>query len=416
MFAACGTNTATQSDNGTAISAAYATSPAGGDHDDDHGQERLDVHHVLLISVDGLHGVDAARWTAANPGSTLAKLARSGVEYTDAHTTTPSDSFPGMVALVTGGTPKTTGVYYDDSYDRTMFPPGSNCQGNPGTECTYFEILAQDFTQLFSPLNPAKLPMHKTANGTCKPVFPHEFVKVNTLFEVIHEAGGYTAWSDKHQAYDVLNGPSGKGIDDLYSPEVNSLIVNGGVTNGVHVADSLKLWSQRFTHKSGHIRASRSVIKIEEDDMNPMESTLHHPTLSPTALSISRSKGMVIGFWTVTVFFCLQIGFTAYAQLRLSQVAEMFSHLGFPAYFRVELSWAKLLGVVLLLVPVPARLKEWAYGGFAITLASALIAHISVGDGLKVWGWAAATGVLWGLSYFFWRRLQAPVPLESKWQ
>jgi hypothetical protein len=68
---------------------------------------------------------------------------------------------------------------------------------------------------------------------------------------------------------------------------------------------------------------------------------------------------------------------------------------------------AKLLGVVLLLAPVPTRLKEWAYAGFAIDLGSALIAHLSVGDGPEAWGWAAATGVLWGLSYFFWRRLQA---------
>ena len=94
--------------------------------------------------------------------------------------------------------------------------------------------------------------------------------------------------------------------------------------------------------------------------------------LSPTDLSMPRSKGMVIGFWIVTALFCLQIGFTAYAQLRLPQVAEAFTHLGFPAYFRVELAWAKLLGVVLLLAPVPARLKEWAYAGFAIDLGSAL--------------------------------------------
>jgi len=77
---------------------------------------------------------------------------------------------------------------------------------------------------------------------------------------------------------------------------------------------------------------------------------------------------MVVGFWIVTALFCLQIGFTAYAELRLPQVAEAFTHLGFPAYFRLELSWAKLLGVVLLLAPVPARLKEWAYAGFAINL------------------------------------------------
>jgi hypothetical protein len=87
-------------------------------------------------------------------------------------------------------------------------------------------------------------------------------------------------------------------------------------------------------------------------------------------------------------------------------VAAAFAHLGFPAYFRVELSWAKFLGIALLLAPVPARLKEWAYAGFAITLVSALIAHFSLGDGPEAWGWAAGTGVLWVLSYFFWRRLQ----------
>ena len=134
-----------------------------------------------------------------------------------------------------------------------------------------------------------------------------------------------------------------------------------------------------------------------------MHSTLHEPALVSAE---SRPKTQSIIFWIVTALFCLQMSFTAYAELRLPQVAEAFTHLGFPAYFRVELSWAKLLGVVLLLAPVPARLKEWAYAGFAITLGSALIAHLSVGDGPEAWGWAAGTFVLWGLSYFFWRRLQ----------
>jgi hypothetical protein len=120
-----------------------------------------------------------------------------------------------------------------------------------------------------------------------------------------------------------------------------------------------------------------------------------------------RSRSMVIGFWIVTAIFCLQMSFTAYAELRLPQVAAAFAHLGFPAYFRVELSWAKLLGVALLLTPVPARLKEWAYAGFAIDLGSAMIAHRAVGDGPEAWGWAAGTLMLWGISYFFWRRLQA---------
>jgi hypothetical protein len=135
-----------------------------------------------------------------------------------------------------------------------------------------------------------------------------------------------------------------------------------------------------------------------------MESILQKSALSAADLSMPRSKATVIGFWIFIVLFCLQIGFTAYAQLCL---AQMFAHLGFPAYFRVELSWAKFLGVVLLLAPVRAWLKEWAYAGFAITLGSALVAHFSAGDGLKVWVWAAGTSVLLGLSYFFWRRLQA---------
>ena len=122
-----------------------------------------------------------------------------------------------------------------------------------------------------------------------------------------------------------------------------------------------------------------------------------------------RSKGIVIGFWIVTALFCLQIGFTAYAQLRLPQVAAAFAHLGFPDYFRVENSWAKLIGIAVLLAPVPRRLKEWAYAGFAIDLGSALIAHFAMGDGAQAWGWAAGTAVLWALSYYFWRRVQ-PTP------
>jgi surface polysaccharide O-acyltransferase-like enzyme len=133
-----------------------------------------------------------------------------------------------------------------------------------------------------------------------------------------------------------------------------------------------------------------------------MESTLQKPTLRA-----AKTTAKTIVYWMVTALFCLQMSFTAYAQLHVPQVALAFTHLGFPGYFRVELSWAKLLGVVLLLAPVPARLKEWAYAGFAITLVSALIAHLSVSDGPEVWGWAAATGVLCGLSYFFWLRLPA---------
>ena len=142
-----------------------------------------------------------------------------------------------------------------------------------------------------------------------------------------------------------------------------------------------------------------------------MESTLRMPSL---VTARTGPKATTIAYWIATALLCLQIGFTAYAQLTLPQVAEAFTHLGFPAYFRVELSWAKLLGVVVLLAPVPVRLKEWVYAGLAITLVSALIAHFSVGDGPESWSFAAATSVLWGLSYLFWRRLQSAAASTSQ--
>ena len=117
-----------------------------------------------------------------------------------------------------------------------------------------------------------------------------------------------------------------------------------------------------------------------------------------------QSKGTRIAFWIVTGLFCLWMGFTAYAQLTLPQVSSMFEHLGFPAYFRVELSLAKFVGVILLLAPVPARVKEWAYAGFGITLVSALVAHFASGDGPEAWSWAAVALVLCAASYVLWRR------------
>jgi hypothetical protein len=131
------------------------------------------------------------------------------------------------------------------------------------------------------------------------------------------------------------------------------------------------------------------------------------PAMHMQAPTLPRPRGLVVGFWLATALFTLQMGFTAYAQLKLPQVAAAFTHLGFPAYFRVELSWAKFIGLALLVAPVPARAKEWTYAGFAITLVSAMIAHLSVGDGPQAWGWAAGTAVLWALSYGFWRALQA---------
>ena len=135
-----------------------------------------------------------------------------------------------------------------------------------------------------------------------------------------------------------------------------------------------------------------------------MESTLHNPALTTTKINL---KTMTIAYWTVTALFCLEMSFTAYYEL-LPQGAEAFARLGFPAsYFRMELSLAKLAGVAALLIPmVPARVKEWAYAGFAINLVSAVIAHLSISDRKLAFVPSTLTGLLWAASYFFWHRLQ----------
>jgi hypothetical protein len=197
--------------------------------------------HVLLISVDGLHQSDLAWYIRTHRASALARLVKKGVEFTNAHTPVPSDSFPGMVGQVTGGNPSSTGIFYDDSWNTSLLPAGTtSCAGvAPGAEVTYFEQAdlnphsidaGQGLTGLPGSIlqmtnnprtliDPAQMPVDPT---TCQPVYPHQYIKVNTVFEVARAAGLRTAWSDKHAAYEVLNGPSGTGIQDLFTPEINS--------------------------------------------------------------------------------------------------------------------------------------------------------------------------------------------------
>jgi hypothetical protein len=210
----------------------------------DHDHKAVD--HVLLISVDGMHQSDLAWYAQHFPNSTLAKLLANGVDYSNASTPFPSDSFPGMVGQITGGDPWVTGIYYDDTWNHSVFPAGTtNCSGPaPGGEVTFFEALdlnlgALDAGQGIVPapgsdpwanilqmtgnplnvINPAQLPVDA---ATCQPIYPNQYLKVNTIFEVAHQHGLLTAWSDKHPAYQILSGPSGKGVDDYFTPEINS--------------------------------------------------------------------------------------------------------------------------------------------------------------------------------------------------
>jgi hypothetical protein len=186
--------------------------------------------HVLLISVDGMHQSDLARWVQEHPDSNLAQLVEAGTTYSNASTSRPSDSFPGLLGPLTGGTPISTGVFYDDSYSRTDFAPSSSCSGSPGAEMVYDESIDVNAptatrTILGETIDPTLLPQ-AMANGTCQPLYPNDFLKTNTVFSVTHAAGMYTAWSDKHPAYQIVNGHgTPNAVDDLFAPEINADLI-----------------------------------------------------------------------------------------------------------------------------------------------------------------------------------------------
>ena len=215
------------------------------------------IQHVLLISVDGMHALDfincAQGISGANGGAPycphLADLKKTGIDYLYAYTSEPSDSFPGLMAIVTGGSPRTVGAFYDDAYDRSLDPPaattGDGLAGSPGacvpfaaptgTSTEYDEGI--DFNQTLlnggapagvdggiRSIDPSRL-VRDPSKG-CAPVYPWNFVRTNTIFGVVHAAGGYTAWSDKHPAYSAAAGPGdGHNLDDYYAPEINSIPV-----------------------------------------------------------------------------------------------------------------------------------------------------------------------------------------------
>ncbi len=211
--------------------AAAALTACGGSSD---ANAPAAVAHVLMISVDGLHQQDVANCIAAKTCPSIAALAQNGVSYTNAFTPGLSDSFPGLAALVTGGSPRTTGLFYDVSYDRTLYSPSDvTCTGVQGWNVVFDETVGIDSvnggarTHLDGggTFNPQALPHAKVA-GNCTVVYPHNYIQTNTIFEVVKAnlAGARTAWADKHAwGYDWLNGPSGKGVDDLARTEINSV-------------------------------------------------------------------------------------------------------------------------------------------------------------------------------------------------
>jgi hypothetical protein len=200
--------------------AAGKAARSSADEFNSNSASNLKVKRVLLLGIDGMHAVDLENYVRSNPQSTLAKLKNAGFTYTSASTSRPSDSFPGVLSIVTGGSPFSAGVFYEISYDRNLSPPDSKCAAK-GTEVALDETIDIDPNAIEGGggLNPDKLP--KDGSKGCSPVYPHDLLRVNTVFEVIKAAGMRTAWCDKQPAYEIVNGPSGHGVDDLYTPELH---------------------------------------------------------------------------------------------------------------------------------------------------------------------------------------------------
>lgn len=255
----------------------------------------LAISHVLLLSIDGMHEVDLANYIAAHPTSALAKLAQSGVHYTNANVnaldgtpTNPTDSFPGLLALTTGGSSPTTGGWYDVSYARDLYPDAT-CT-TPGTMVNYDESLEIDNRGLWgnvatgtnpthdpkvvrSRLATANMPFRKTPSG-CTPVYPHNYIRVNTIFEVAHAAGLHTAWSDKHPAYELVTGPSGAGLDDFFAPEINSLATNLPGTTGAGATDDFTTkWTYTEVYDDFKVRAILNQIAGKWSDDGLTDAT-----------------------------------------------------------------------------------------------------------------------------------------------
>ncbi|SAK66424.1 type I phosphodiesterase/nucleotide pyrophosphatase [Caballeronia arationis] len=216
------------------IAALTLAACGGSNHNDTPASAIAGAQHVLLVSIDGLHQQDLANCVAAKTCPNIAALANNGVTYTNAFTPGLSDSFPGLAALLTGGSPKSAGLFYDVSYDRTLYAPSdSQCSGAQGWNVVFDETTGIDamnggaLTHLDGgdAFNPQAIPNAKV-NGVCTPVYPHNYIKTNTVFEVVKQqmANARTAWADKHAwGYDWVNGPSGKGVDDLARTEINSI-------------------------------------------------------------------------------------------------------------------------------------------------------------------------------------------------
>ena len=234
----------------TAASMVFAASLIGQSYAASKGAAHLNnrngIRHVLLISIDGMHALDLVNCSKGDSPScpNLAQLAEHATNYLDTSASKPSDSFPGVMAIVSGGSPRTVGAFYDVAYDRSLDPPaettgngveaGSCTPGGAptGTTTEYEEGIDIDQSQLnggaasgdggINAIDANRLP-RDPANG-CAPVYPWNFVRTNTIFGVVHDAGGYTAWSDKHPSYASVAGPSNDAntVDDYYSPEINS--------------------------------------------------------------------------------------------------------------------------------------------------------------------------------------------------
>lgn len=180
---------------------------------------------AIYLSFDGMHQFDLTNYISKYPNSTFAEVVKTAVVYCNARTSSPSDSLPATASLFTGAYPRDNGIFWETVWDRSLYAGGSNCKGSPGALCDFSEADDLDSSILNGggAFNLSVLPMQKTIWGTCDIIYPHDFLRTNTIFEVGRANGLVTAYADKHSSYELLNGPSGIGLSQGYFPEIASV-------------------------------------------------------------------------------------------------------------------------------------------------------------------------------------------------
>ena len=240
--------------------------------------------HVLLLSVDGLHQADVTDPSLQPDLTNILALQQAGVSYTNASTTDAVRLLPRHPLLPDRRRPRHDRRLLRRFVRSKPVRAGLRTRRLPARdEASYDENIDRNPSLLSgggnfdaTSIDPSKLPL----NSQGQPVYPNQFLQVNTTFDVAHQAGLYTAFSDKHPAYQIANGNDPNAINDFYGPEINSTTALLDPTTGKTVDANALLAADPFTDVSKYILVDPSTDPLGPTDPNLINDTTHNLLLT----------------------------------------------------------------------------------------------------------------------------------------